>query len=74
MKNERFIISFPNISFILILFSTLMGIFDIAANFFFENERKIERRSFLTECERERKVFEKLSASASGTQNHLPER
>ena len=32
----------------------------------FENERKIKRRSFLTE--RERKTFEKLSASASGAQ------
>ena len=35
----------------------------------FENERKIERRSFLTERERERKTIEKLSASMSGTQN-----
>ena len=33
----------------------------------FENERKIERRSFVTE--RERKTAEKLSASASGAQN-----
>ena len=32
---------------------------------FFENERKIEQRSFLTKRERERKTFEKLSASAS---------
>ena len=36
---------------------------------FFENERKIERRSFVTERERERKTAEKLSASASGAQN-----
>ena len=35
----------------------------------FENERKIERRSFDTERERERKAAEKLSASASGAQN-----
>ena len=35
----------------------------------FENERKIERRSFLTERERERKTIEKLSASMSGAQN-----
>ena len=36
----------------------------------FENERKIERRSFVTERERERKTAEKLSAS--GAQNfHL---
>ena len=34
---------------------------------FFENERKIERRSFVTERERERKTAEKLSAS--GAQN-----
>ena len=31
----------------------------------FENERKIERRSFVTERERERKTAEKLSASTS---------
>ena len=35
----------------------------------FENERKIERRSFVTKRERERKTAEKLSASASGAQN-----
>ena len=37
----------------------------------FENERKIERRSFDTEREQERKAAEKLSASASasGAQN-----
>ena len=34
----------------------------------FENERKIERRSFVTERERERKTTEKLSTSASGAQ------
>ena len=33
----------------------------------FENERKIERGSFVTERERERKTAEKLSAS--GVQN-----
>ena len=33
----------------------------------FENERKIDRRSFVTERERERKTAEKLSAS--GAQN-----
>ena len=33
----------------------------------FENDRKIELSSFLTECERDRKAFEKLSAS--GAQN-----
>ena len=38
---------------------------------FFENERKIERRSLLAERERERKTFEKLSASASDAQNFL---
>ena len=36
---------------------------------YFENERKIERRSFVTERERERKTAEKLSPSASGAQN-----
>ena len=35
----------------------------------FENERKIERRSFDIERERERKAAEKLNASASGAQN-----
>ena len=35
----------------------------------FENERKIERRSFVAERERERKTAEKLSARASGAQN-----
>ena len=32
----------------------------------FENERKIERRSFVTEREREHKTAKKLSASKSG--------
>ena len=35
----------------------------------FENECKIERRSFVTERERERKTAKKLSASVSGAQN-----
>ena len=35
----------------------------------FENESKIERRSFVTERKRERKTAEKLSASTSGAQN-----
>ena len=39
---------------------------------FFENERKIERRSLLAERERERKTFQKLSAS--GAQNYPSER
>ena len=35
----------------------------------FENERRIERHSFVTERERERKTAEKLSARTSGAQN-----
>ena len=35
----------------------------------FENERKIERHSFVTEREQECKTIEKLSASTSGAQN-----
>ena len=35
----------------------------------FENERKIEQRSFVTERQRERKTAEKFSASASDAQN-----
>ena len=38
----------------------------------FENKRKIERRSFVTEREREHKIAEKLSAS--GAQNFSSER
>ena len=40
----------------------------------FENGRKIERHSFHTERERERRNFEKLSASASGAQKFPSER
>ena len=37
----------------------------ITVPYFFVNERKIERRSFIAECERERKTAKKLRASGA---------